>query len=256
MIYETLQPEFRPAVEQAMKASVERLRPDLAAVYLSGSVAWGEAWPGASDVDWFVFLDRDPLDEDERWAKDLAEGLAKTHSAVAEFGFHLNSVDRLRREQIWRFILRHNSRRLEGRDLITELEEDGIETPAPDRELARSRIGWLERLVKATEEGRFSEAVIKLPDDPGLATRKLARWLILVEGAHVLMADGGFVSFRQDAVLDQLEKLYPQWGPVIETTRRVLQDPTAAGVKPEEFSRNSADFLRWGIAHIKQSGRD
>ena len=251
MMNGTIQKDFQPAVDEAMGACSSHFGPDIAAVYLSGSVAFAEAWPGVSDVDWFVFLNREPTDEDVQWAKDRGGQLTRKHPVVAKFNVNLNTIDRLRRERIWRFILQYNSTRLSGRDLVRELESEGIPTPAPDRALARSRVGWLECLVEATAAGRFSETVFTLPSDPHLATRKLARWLVLVEGAHVLMGDDGFVSFRQDDVLCQLERSYPQWCPLFQTARAVLKDPFRAGITPEGFTKDALAFLRWGIERIK-----
>lgn len=246
-----VQAEFRPAVAEATAAAAEHFGSAVAGVYLGGSVAFGEAWPGVSDVDWFAFLDREPTEEDIRWSASLATRLTREHDAVGLFAVNLNSVDRLRRESIWRFILRYNSVRLSGRDLIAELEDEGIKTPVPGPALARSRVGWLENLVKATAAGQFSEVVFKLPENPSLATRKLARWLVLVEGAHVLMGDDGFVSFRQEDVLCQLERFYPRWASLFQTTRDVLKDPFSTTTSPYAFTQDAVAFLRWGVERIR-----
>ena len=115
----------------------------------------------------------------------------------------------------------------------------------------RERLPWLDGLVEATAAGRFADVAFTLPNDPYLATRKLARWLVLVEGAHVLMGDNGFVSFRKDDVLCQLERSYPQWCPLFQTTRAVLNDPFSAGINPEGFTKDALAFLRWGVERIK-----
>ena len=51
-----IQPEFEELVRAADENCMTRFGKRLAAVYLAGSIAVGEAWPGASDLDWWVFL--------------------------------------------------------------------------------------------------------------------------------------------------------------------------------------------------------
>ena len=245
-----MQTAFAPAVREAVTACRDHFGGELSAFYLAGSVAFGEAWPGVSDVDSFAFLQREPSDEDLEWARHLSQELADRHKPVDHYALTVCSVDRLRREHIWRFILRDNSERLSGHDLIGALAVEGVSTALPDRSLAESRLPWLRKLVEATAVGRFSEVVFKLPEDPALASRKLARWLILVEGAHLLMADGGFVSFRQNDILRQLQEHYPDWSPMFETTTAILKDPYAAAVPPDAFARQATDFLKCGIERI------
>ena len=248
-----VQREFQPAIEEALALCSARFGGRLRATYLSGSVAFGEAWPGASDVDWFMFMDSEPREDDLAWCEDQARSLTETHAAVGKFTLNLHSIKRLEREAIWRFILRYNSVRLTGPDLLAELEERDLETPAPTKDLAQSRAAWMERLTDATEQGRFSEAAFPLPDNSFLATRKLARWLVLVEGAHVLMADGAFVSFRQPDVLRQLRSCYPTWEDLWAKTTMILRDPFAAGIAPDGFIPEAVAFLRWGISRIKNA---
>jgi predicted nucleotidyltransferase len=248
-----MQPEFRDAVTQAVACCQERLGSRLTGAFLGGSVACDEAWPGESDVDFFVFADPAPREEDRAWARGLAQELTARHPAVAAFHLNLHPLEALRKQSIWRFILRYNAMRLAGRDVLEELRQEGIETPQPDVKLAAGRVKWLTGLIEATAGGTFETYVFKLPADPCLATRKLARWLILVEGAHVLMADGAFVSFRQADVLAPLERLYPAHRPLFDCTRRVLENPVLAQVRPEAFTPPALAFLRAGLDRIRVS---
>ncbi len=248
-----IQAEFRPAIRRALKLCTDRFGEDLKAIYLGGSVAFGEALAGVSDVDWWMFQKLEPDEGDSSWRK-VNESVLNEIYPVAN-GFHLSlfSLDRLRKETIWRFIFRHNSIRLHGTDIISELEEEGIHTPAPSREWAQSRIGWLEKITSAALDGRFSEEVLPLPQNPCLATRKLARWFIILEGAHLLMAEDAFRSFRQKDVLQQLGSLYSQWACLFAITERILVDPFAAGISPDTFIDRVAPFMRWAIQRIKDA---
>ena len=62
-----IQAEFRPAIQRALKLCTDRFGEDLKAIYLSGSVAFGEALAGVSDVDWFMFQKVEPNEGDSSW---------------------------------------------------------------------------------------------------------------------------------------------------------------------------------------------
>ena len=46
-------------------------------MYVGGSVAAGEAWPGESDVDWFTFLTDKPADSDKSWCRETERKLVR-----------------------------------------------------------------------------------------------------------------------------------------------------------------------------------
>ncbi|OIP07531.1 MAG: hypothetical protein AUJ96_07320 [Armatimonadetes bacterium CG2_30_66_41] len=140
--------------------------------------------------------------------------------------------------------------RLHGTDLLAELQRQGIDTPIPSQEAARSMAASMEKILDETEQRGFPERICKLPADPRLATRKLARWFMIREGAHLLIAEGAFPSFRQSDVLDQLKATYPQWRALFVLTERILDDPFRAGVPPDEFLGRAAPSLRWAIRRI------
>jgi len=163
-------------------------------------------------------------------------------------------VARLRKEAAWRFILRYNAIRLYGVDIIAELEKEGTNTARPSKETAKSRIRWMRRNIEGAVRGELPQELFpKLPDDPFLATRKLARNFILVEGAHLLMADNAFCGFRQNDVLAKLKALYPQWVSIFVRTESILEDPLTTGVMPDDFIAEIAPFCHWSIDRIERS---
>ena len=90
-----------------------------------------------------------------------------------------------------------------------------------------------------------------LPSDPFLATRKLARNFVIVEGAYVLMAKGEFVSFKQEAVLKGIRRTSGRWGALTRATEGILQDPHRAAVRPDGFMREAGPFVNWAIEQIE-----
>ena len=111
----------------------------------------------------------------------------------------------------------------------------------------------MRRNIEGAVRGELPKELIpKLPVEPPLATRKLARNFIILEGAHLLMADGAFCGFRRKDVLAKLRVLYPQWTTVFDRTDAILEDPFAAPVKPEDYIAEIAPFCRWSIERIER----
>ena len=135
-----IQPEFEGLVRAADERCLTRFDSRLAAAYLAGSVAVGEAWPGASDLDWFVFLRDEPSPADKAWRRRMCARLEARFPAAAEVHLNLHSQERLEREDFWRFILRYNAVRIRGANAVARAERQGVSTPRPGRKLAKSRL--------------------------------------------------------------------------------------------------------------------
>jgi len=244
---------FRDLVAAADACCAGRFGPRLAAAYVAGSVAAGEAWPGASDLDWFVFLRDEPTRADKAWQSRARARLERDFPIADEVHLNVHSLDRLQREAFWRFILRYNAVRVRGPNLIAELARGGVRTTRPSRTLAKSRLPFVRRCLDEALAGRCPPALASLPPDPCLATRKLARNFVIVEGAYALMARGAFTSFKQEAVLDGLRRAWPRWRALVRTTQAVLDDPYRAAVPPDEFMRRVHPFVTWSIDVIENA---
>ena len=243
---------FREAVAAADEACVRRFGDRLQACYVAGSVAAGEAWPGASDLDWFVFVADQPTGADRSWRYRTQKRLDRQFPVLSEAHVNLFSIDKLAGEGFWRFILRYNAVRVRGEDVIAHLERRGVQTPRPSAELAKSRLPFVRRCLADAMAGKCPPALAELPTDPLLATRKLARNFVIVEGAFLLMSEGRFESFKQGVVLDGLTRTAPKWRSLFDTTRVVLQDPYRGAVGPSEFMCSVEPFMTWMIAEIEK----
>ena len=249
-----IQEEFRPAIADGLRCCVDRFQGILKSFYISGSIASGEGLPGVSDTDCFLFFDEEPQEEDLSWCKAKGEALEKQYPVVKDYHLSLFSATRLRKEAAWRFILRYNAICLHGVDLISELEKEGIETTRPSKEMAKSRVNWMRKNIEGAVRGELPKELIpRLSNDPFLAIRKLSRNFILVEGAHLLMADNAFCGFRQDDVLAKLKTLYPQWASIFNRTETILEDPHIAGVTPDDYIAEIAPFCLWSIERIERA---
>ena len=98
--------------------------------------------------------------------------------------------------------------------------------------------------------GRCPPSLQEIPSDPCLATRKLARNFVIVEGAYALMSRRSFVSFKQGVVLQGLRRTTRRWGPLLRVTEAVLSDPFRANVKPGDFMRQAQPFVAWAIKTV------
>lgn len=243
--------DFAPAIQDAVKAYEDQFGTELCAVYLAGSLAFGEGLPGASDMDMFGFIDREPEPCDLQWRPQSEEVLGRRYPQVEHFGLGINSLDFVAKEVWWRFLLRYNSVRLRGEDIVAVLEQRGVSTPAPTREMAQTGLAWLHKCFQGAAKGQVPKELYTAPANPYLATRKLAQYFVILEGAYLLMADQRFSSFRTQDVLPQLRCRYPQWEELYAIVEVTQRDPLAAAVEPKAFMTHLTPFMHWAIARIE-----
>jgi hypothetical protein len=115
--------------------------------------------------------------------------------------------------QAYLFRLTYDSKLVWGRDLL-----DGVSPPALSHDWIRTSLESVRALVRYTagleKENRTD---FDLPHDEALRLRKLAR-LGVLGGAHLLMAQGDFVSFRGTDSLPELQRQLPDWNHFLEET--------------------------------------
>jgi predicted nucleotidyltransferase len=247
---ESIQPEYRPGLALLGERLVAYFGDRLAAIFLTGSVAFHEAVPGVSDIDLFIFLTDEPGDEDTAWFDATLVELTALEPLLAECHRNLFSLARLEREEFWRYACRYNALQVYGSDVLAALEAHGVVIPAPSPAWARARAGFTRRILASLRGGVVPDYLYTPPADPHLAARKLARYFVIVEGAYLLMADGAFTSFRTADVLPALRTRYPQWADLWETTAALLDDPhlTAGAYLPHLLP-----FVEWMVDRIAAS---
>lgn len=246
------QPGFGALLSAVDAACVRRFGPRLLAAYVAGSVASGEAWPGSSDLDWFMFIRNKPTPADRSWRHRMQERLPARFPIVSKVHLNVVPLDRLAREPYWRFILRYNSVRLRGADLVARLGRAGHRTRRPSRALAKARLRFVRKCLAEAMAGRRVPALGELPCDRALATRKLVRNFVLVEGAHLLMATGAFESFKKADVLRGLRRAAPKWRSLFRKAERILNDPYSIDVGPRRFMKQARPFVEWMIGVIER----
>lgn len=257
-----IQKDYKPIVESILSLCQKYFDSRLLSIYIGGSVGACEAWPWESDVDSFIFLKNQPCSNDEIWQRDKELYLKKQYPVAKEVHLNLYSLDTLRKESFWRFILRYNSLHIYGKDLLAELKKEGIFTNVASREFAKGRIGWPKKCLKGLIDGRLPDDlfqgaitsdVSKLDKEAFQATRKLARNFVLLEGAYVLMLDDIFESFRQKDVLPALRQNYPEWNSLILKTENIFKNPFEAKISPKDFAEEIIPFVQWAVCKTKNA---
>lgn len=258
-----MQQEYRCAVDDAVELCRGRFGDGLLAAYWAGSAAFDEGCPPESDVSLFAFISAEPSEADASWSADSRAKLGSRHPISKRHRLILFSVSLLKTENwLMKFILRYNAVRVDGRDLLAELESEGVTIQRPSPQVAKGRIPWVRQCVDGLEGGVLPDVLFKelmpsdlseVPPDDFHATRKLARNFVVLEGAYVLMAAGRFRTFRQTDVLADLRGFYPQWSEFLDRTEGILTDPHAAGVSPLEFSQDALPFARWTIRQMEKA---
>lgn len=256
-----IQKEFQSVIKHALEICINHFASRLDAIYIGGSVATGEAWPGESDADWFMFLQQEPTDGDKSWCKENETDLVSQYPVVKEFHLNVYSTEYLKTEHhLMKFIFRYNSLCLFGENHLKEIETAGITIPKPSRELAKGRVGWVKNCVAGLAKNNLPEELFqggipaklsKLSSTDYLASRKLVRNFVLLEGAHVLMLTNDFQSFQQNDVLRKIAMIYPQWKELISTASDILKDPFAAKVAPDKVRERTLPFAKWAIGKIE-----
>ena len=235
-------PFFQEALRVHVEKYVAQFGDGLAAVYVWGSVYRNEAVPGVSDLDLDVFVN-DPLTEaDEVWYNRMRDILAQSYPGTNALvrprvaGSVLQGLEPQASEwerlltQAYAFRLSYDAALVWGCNLLP-----GLSPPVPDRFWVRESLESVRALVRyAARLEAVNRSDFDLPHDEALRLRKFARLGVLA-GAHLLMAQGVFTSFRGDVVLPKLRYPYPEWYPFLEETAALYIHPV-----PTSEQRSSA----------------
>ncbi len=192
----------------------------LEAIYLTGSLYYGDAVPGVSDLDSFAVL-REERPGDATQAERVERELERLFPELNGAHVGMLTEKRLASDPFCRFMLRYNSELLSGRDAAGEMDArlGGLK---PDGRTARLRLPFARRCLADALAGRRPECTGEIPRDPAYAARKLARYFVVVEGAYFLMSRGKFTTFRKEDVLAGLGRECPEFGPELDLARTAL----------------------------------
>jgi hypothetical protein len=267
-------------VREALAIYQEICGDTLTAVYVEGSVHRGEAVLGISDLDMSGYISA-PLPPAARehfylltdtrlarwpplprgvgvprmpdWLKGawLERPSAERADAVRRWLRAVDTGVRPDPEALERvrylalaFLHRYDTTLVYGDDVLA-----GYPVPAPAASLARVLVRGPVRIVRLASQGR-DDPESPLPTEPVDRLRRLARLTVRI-GASVLMAHGGFRSFRGVDVLPALEHHAPRWANFLQDTGRCyvrVQPHAPAG---QAYLCTLADFAEWSQQEVE-----
>jgi len=121
-----LQAAFAPVVRDACATLQQGAGALLHSLYLYGSVARGEARPGASDLDLTLVLQRTPTPADSAQLERLRQALQQRHAAVvSKVDFDIGTLAQVlapAQRCSWGYWLKHHCRCLAGTDLAARFD--------------------------------------------------------------------------------------------------------------------------------------
>ena len=248
-----IQEEYQNAIKEALSLAKYNFINRLAAFYVGGSVALGEAWPGISDVDAYVVINGNATDNDLYWKTRSESSLKERFPEIAnDFHFTLLPTEMLKTETcLYKFFLKYASERIYGDDIISQMEKDGFVTPKPSRELAISRFAFMENNIRTILDGKFPKTLGSLPDSDHFAVRKLARCLIF-DSAWLLIACDNFNSFRASDVLASLKIKFPEWSDIYISIETALESPLKAPISTQDFIKLIQNYYLWLLDSFHQ----
>ncbi len=248
---------FRDAVTRCVAEHQAYYGERLAAMYICGSVHRGEAIPGVSDLDTWVFINDDYLEVDREWEVQIEEKLQGEISGFKEMSRAISVKDAFGEEThpetsestrlrscAWFYRLRYDATLVWGKELT-----QGLQIQPPDATWAGASFRPVCNLVRhAAGLEERTNYDFKLPNTSFLRLRKLAR-LGVLSGAYLLAARGEFQSYKVKEVLPLLKQLFPQWADFLDETNALAIKLNVATA--EQVDDYCTQLIKW-MSEVEQ----
>ena len=248
-----MQKEFKPLVEDATVLCKNFFAEKLIAMYLHGSIAMGDAIPYVSDLDYYIVISEESGNEDKQLLEQMENELQQKHSIVNRVHLSVHSIMDLTKDKFARFVLKYNSMLYFGNDIVKELDNSGCEKFEPNAEMAKGRLAFARQCFSQALDNKQPMCTGEIPADTYYASRKYARYFVIIEGAYFLMAQNEFESFEKSDVLNKLYKYADGFKKELDMTREILKDPKSAGITHDEFLNRIRSFVEWMFEMIEKS---
>lgn len=248
-----MQKEFKPLVEDATVLCKNYFAEKLLAMYLHGSIAMGDAIPYVSDLDYYIIVSEEPGYEDKQWLEQMENELQQKHSIVNGIHLSVHSIKDLTEDKFARFVLKYNSTLYFGKDIVKELNDSGCEKFEPNKEIAKGRLTFARQCFGQALNNKQPMCTGEIPVDTYYASRKFARYFVIIEGAYFLMSLNEFESFKKSDVLNKLYKYADGFEKELNMTSEILKNPESAGITHDEFLKCIRSFVEWMFDMIEKS---
>ena len=248
-----MQKEFKPLVEDATLLCKNYFAEKLLAMYLHGSIAMGDAIPYVSDLDYYIVISEESGNEDNQLLEQMENELQQKNSIVNGVHLSVHSIMDLTKDKFARFALEYNSVLYFGNDIVKELDNSGCEKFEPNTEMAKGRLAFARQCFSQALDNKQPMCTGEIPADTYYASRKYARYFVIIEGAYFLMSQNEFESFEKSDVLNKLYKYADGFKKELDMTREILKDPKSAGITHDEFLNRIRSFVEWMFDMIEKS---
>ncbi len=246
-----MQKAFEPLVMEAVNRCRAYFGHRLAAFYLHGSIADGDAIVGVSDLDTFLVMEEELNHEVHNWLDKETARLQEKYRALVD-GVHLTacSLEQLDQNAFAKFALRYRATLLSGRDVLKKLN-----IPFPDQRIAQSRLAFARQCFCDALAGKQPRNTGEIPANQWYASRKFARYFVIIEGAYYLMAKDDFYSFEKWKVMEGLRQHCAAFSDILDMTEQVLLDAEQARVLPQDYLKMIAPLVQWMFDQVEVDNR-
>lgn len=248
-----MQKEFRPLMEDASMCCKKYFAEKLLAIYLHGSIAMNDAIPYVSDLDCYIVTVEELGSEDEQYLERMENELQQKYAIVNGIHLSVHSVKDLAEDKFARFVLKYNSVLYYGKDIANELDNSGYEKFEPNAEMAKGRLAFARQCFEQALDNKQPMCTGEIPTDTYYASRKYARYFVIIEGAYFLMSQNRFESFEKGNVLNKLYKYTNGFEEELDMTCEILKNPESAGITHDEFLKRIRLFVEWMFDRIEKS---
>jgi len=235
-----IQPEFEGLIADVC-ATLAQSTPLLDGIYLYGSVARGDATPGASDLDLTLVL-RTPATLHDREALERNKSaLERRHTEVTKIDFDIGSrseVLAMENRLSWGYWLKHHCRCLWGNDLAERFEKF-----KPSRDIALAVNGDFESVLT-----RYAMQVEQAPTLKELQRLQREASRKLVRATHIFRSDQQ--PMWPQTLEDHVELFLQQYPSMSTQISYFLSQAKRPCAESNEFSTRLRQFLTWMAAEI------
>lgn len=246
-----IQEPFRLLVDSIVSECIKYLGSNCVAIYLHGSIFYGDAIEGVSDLDSCLIIS-EPLTKDEKtclW--ECAEMLQMRFPVAEEVHISTYTENDLKSDKFTRFILKYNAGLIYGEDIVNEIDGIVEDRLIPDKKTAKVRLDFAKNCFQDALAGKQPACTGKLPENTFYAARKFVRYFVVIEGAYWLMTLNRFQSFRKEDVLQGLWENTTGFESILALSETVLVDPLSAGVAHEDVLKKIRPIVEWMFREIE-----
>lgn len=223
--------------------------------YLHGSVYYGDAIPGVSDLDYMVIL-TNLTEADKAWLRQTARELERLFPVAAEVHLNTCTLDELRSQSFTRFALTYNATLHAGQDALAMLTSEGITAPSPNAAFAKARLDFARQCFQQALMGETPACTGPLPTETPFILRKFARYFVVIEGAYFLMCRDLFCGFRTVDVLPALMNGCLEYRDMLLLTEAILSAPENQILTPDEYLCRIQPLVMWMFAQIENTNQN